>query len=86
MCISDPEASASHECEDCGLSVQPKYFDRCPGCGGHTGWGFYHLKNEISLEKLQSDIAASRSYPGWATELEALRDRSLANRQERSSE
>ena len=77
VCIRDPEASTSHECEDCGLSVQSKYFDMCPGCGGHTGFGFYHLKNETTLEKLQADIAASEGYPSWAAELEALRDRKL---------
>ena len=84
VCIRDPEARASHECEDCGLSVQFKYFERCPGCGGHTGWGYYHLKNEITLEKLKAEINASRNYPDHAAELEALKGRRLNKHDEQS--
>ena len=86
VCVRDPEARASHECEDCGLSVQFKYFSRCPGCGGHTGWGYYHLKNEITLEKLQAEIHASQNYPDHVAELEALKGRRLSKHDEQSGE
>jgi hypothetical protein len=77
VCVRDPDAFAGHECEDCGLSVQFKYFDRCPGCGRHTGYAYYHRKNEMPLERLEACIDASRHYPDLAANLKALRDRRL---------
>jgi hypothetical protein len=53
--LKDPEALPLHDCEDCGLPIpvrpsrqqgfegEPEhvYFERCPACGGRTGWYRY---------------------------------------------
>jgi hypothetical protein len=56
--LQDPEASPQYDCEDCGYDVPfawadtrsepPKpptvYFERCPLCGGKTGWHAFYFK------------------------------------------
>jgi hypothetical protein len=59
MYLDDPGSIAIHDCEDCGYEVPigcalphispPKpvtsYFDRCPLCGGKTGYYAFYQRN-----------------------------------------
>jgi len=42
-----------HDCEACGYRVPHRYFDRCPLCGGKTGWYAYskRLRAELDAER-----------------------------------
>jgi len=60
--LDDPGVVAIHDCEDCGYEVPigcalsntgpPKpvrtYFDRCPLCGGKTGYSAFYQRNARS--------------------------------------
>jgi hypothetical protein len=65
------------ECEDCGLDVQPRDVKTCAACGGVLGGSAYFYKNGISEERLERNIAASRSmgYPAEAERLEGILER-----------
>ncbi len=58
--IDRPDASAYHDCEDCGLNVPHGVFDRCPNCGGHVGYAAYFHKRVMPLDRLRACLETAR--------------------------
>lgn len=47
--LQDDEVGPYHDCEDCSYNVpvgRRRYFERCPLCGGRTGWYAYYEKHK----------------------------------------
>jgi len=62
--LDDRDAWAAHDCEDCGYPVPvrtgkslQRYFERCPLCGGRTGYSAYYLKHG-QPERQGQEVAA----------------------------